>query len=938
MTRPQHRRSLQRTSVAATQRRSVVDMLEPRRHLAVVKLLASTSNVTEGSGQSLRSYVVRDALSPTSAPLTVSLSYAGTAVAGVDYLAGPSSVTIPAGARQALLSLAPINDSTFRPVRTVLLSVAPGSGYTLAETSTRTNQLVIRDDELPTGGTSAINAPSANSFGFFGASATRTVVTVTGQSFASANRITVSAAPTNIYDIQLSTSNSVAIAQGDVLLLRFFARATTSSGSGQFAAVVERNGGDYAKSLYNLVKVSGSTWQQFNLPFKAAHAFGLAGGTDLPASVTFQLGTQPMTIEIGGVSLTRFPATTVVNDLPRSTETYGGRDSMDLAWRDAAEARIEQIRKGNINLSVVDTSGNPVPNATVRLEQTQHGFGFGTAVTYNGIFAASSSDRTAYRSAVQNYFNGRLVHEWEIKWPAWQQNKQLSLNMLNWANSAGLDQFRGHNLLWPSWDLIAASPGSNYVGINYRADPNKPDAQEEWEAHVAVDGLAAARTWLRGRISAQLTDVLDEPLVNGKMLEWDVVNEAVYNNDLQNALGNGNGALVEWFNLARTLDPAAKLYLNDYPPMDRGTHLDAYFAQLSDLKSRGAAIDGIGFQSHFESRTPDMADVQATFDRFAALGLRMQITEFDSTQTDEQLRADFMRDYALLSFSQPAVDGFLHWGFWTNLHWIPEAALFNSDWSPRWHGQTWIDLMSSTWRTDQTKTTDAAGQISSRGFFGDYRYTVTVNGQSTSFTRQLSPGQTGTTQLVIADTVAPRVTATSDSVDTSYRATFDFSENVLASLSVSDIAVTNLTTNTGVPASGWTMQSTNINGKTRLIVRLNGVPADGDYRITVNAAGVADPSGNVMVSSASRSFHVMAGDANRNRVVNFDDLLIVASNYNASPREFTQGDFDFSGRVDFSDLLVLAARYNFVLPGSAAPVSVADPEDTGPSLAADVLG
>jgi hypothetical protein len=53
------------------------------------------------------------------------------------------------------------------------------------------------------------------------------------------------------------------------------------------------------------------------------------------------------------------------------------------------------------------------------------------------------------------------------------------------------------------------------------------------------------------------------------------------------------------------------------------------------------------------------------------------------------------------------------------------------------------------------------------------------------------------------------------------------------------------------------------------------------------------------------------GDANLDGVVNFDDLLIVASQYNgASGRTWIHGDFNFDTVVNFSDLLILAANYN----------------------------
>jgi hypothetical protein len=53
------------------------------------------------------------------------------------------------------------------------------------------------------------------------------------------------------------------------------------------------------------------------------------------------------------------------------------------------------------------------------------------------------------------------------------------------------------------------------------------------------------------------------------------------------------------------------------------------------------------------------------------------------------------------------------------------------------------------------------------------------------------------------------------------------------------------------------------------------------------------------------------GDATLNGTVNFDDLLLLAANYNALTNvNWSKGDFNYDGAVNFDDLLVLAANYN----------------------------
>jgi hypothetical protein len=67
----------------------------------------------------------------------------------------------------------------------------------------------------------------------------------------------------------------------------------------------------------------------------------------------------------------------------------------------------------------------------------------------------------------------------------------------------------------------------------------------------------------------------------------------------------------------------------------------------------------------------------------------------------------------------------------------------------------------------------------------------------------------------------------------------------------------------------------------------------------------------------------LPGDVNDDGRVNFDDLLVLASNYNTAGKAWTQGNVDGStgGEVNFDDLLVLAANYNRTLSATTGALS-----------------
>ena len=86
----------------------------------------SPTNATTNyiSGANTATFLVRRD-SATNTALTVYYSIGGTAINGVDYVTLPTSVTIPAGQRYALITIDPLTDtdSSYRPYDTVILSL-----------------------------------------------------------------------------------------------------------------------------------------------------------------------------------------------------------------------------------------------------------------------------------------------------------------------------------------------------------------------------------------------------------------------------------------------------------------------------------------------------------------------------------------------------------------------------------------------------------------------------------------------------------------------------------------------------------------------------------------------------------------------------------------------------------------------------------------------
>jgi endo-1,4-beta-xylanase len=118
----------------------------------------------------------------------------------------------------------------------------------------------------------------------------------------------------------------------------------------------------------------------------------------------------------------------------------------------------------------------------------------------------------------------------------------------------------------------------------------------------------------------------------GKMMSWDVVNEAVEGDGtlrksvFLNALGESFLPLA--FTLAAAADPDADLYYNDYS-MTGANKRAGVIRMVKNIQASGAKIDGIGMQGHWGLESPSLEEIETSILAFAALGMKVAITELD---------------------------------------------------------------------------------------------------------------------------------------------------------------------------------------------------------------------------------------------------------------------------------------------------------------------
>jgi endo-1,4-beta-xylanase len=164
----------------------------------------------------------------------------------------------------------------------------------------------------------------------------------------------------------------------------------------------------------------------------------------------------------------------------------------------------------------------------------------------------------------------------------------------------------GHTLVWhnqtPAWFFN-----------NAKGEPNTP-AQQLERMREYIEKVA-------GRYK-------------GKINAWDVVNEVMGEDGNYRpttwvkAVGDGDTLVKAAFNYAHQYAPDAELYYNDFNTW-RPQKRDGIVRMVKMLQAAGVRIDGIGMQAHWGLNYPKKEYIEAAIDAYAALGLKVMITELD---------------------------------------------------------------------------------------------------------------------------------------------------------------------------------------------------------------------------------------------------------------------------------------------------------------------
>ena len=511
------------------------------------------------------------------------------------------------------------------------------------------------------------------------------------------------------YSVQLVFPSTQAVKKNDIILISFKARCLTSdkNGIGVFQVYFQKNKRNWHKAISEEARAENQ-WRTYYYPFKAD--INLKNNE---SELCFGFGLHKQKIELKdikilnykqSVKITDFPS----NNLPLNFYAYKGMEA-NAPWRAEAAKRIDKIRKANITVSVTHDN-KIVKGAEVSIKMKRHAFLFGSAINMR-LLRRNDYDGKMYRKKFLELFNSGgpenslkwlpLAGEWGSDW-AFNKTKQG----LEWLKQRNI-KTRGHVIIWPSWKHTPK------FLKQYKDNPQK----------------------LTSEINKHIYDITKkcEPYI----YEWDVINEPYTNNDIMKVLGDK--IITDWFVTTHKSIPKADLYLNDYNILTKphGEHYQFVKDTIEKLLKNKAPINGLGIQSHFSNYLNPPEEVLKTLNELSKYNLKLKITEFDVKNSNQELIANYTRDFMTIIFSHPAIHGFQMWGFCSKAHWRPEAAMYNDDWSEKSNLKVYKKLLFNDWWSNANGVTDANGTFNSRAFLGDYEITVKYNNKLKTITTKL---------------------------------------------------------------------------------------------------------------------------------------------------------------------------------------------------------
>ena len=405
-----------------------------------------------------------------------------------------------------------------------------------------------------------------------------------------------------------------------------------------------------------------------------------------------------------------------------------------------ADETVENNRKGKARIRFITADGTPVKGMEVEITQKTQDFLFGNLL-FDLVWGDPPFRPDLFKQRFLELFNFAIF---PFYWPFYEKTPgqtewQRLMPVLEWCRANGVTP-KGHPLVWP---YSAGVP--------------------EWLYDMPENSV---ETLIKARVSN---------LVKGFapwIQTWDVTNEAVNHISWNEAthpdfrsryheisMWRGievSGAFkreipiseaADWveksFQWAYAANPLATLIVNDYNQEFEPNVRQRFFDLIRELQRRGAPVSGIGLQMHPVNHWLHPHEIWETLEMYAELDCPIHITELHQPAWEQEIeggwqkgswtpaaQAEFIEQVYRQCFGHPSVVSINYWGFSDRNIWIPGGGLIDAEYRPKPVFTALKKLIKDEWMISPfTACTDENGEITFKGFYGEYNVTQRLPGR-----------------------------------------------------------------------------------------------------------------------------------------------------------------------------------------------------------------
>ena len=418
---------------------------------------------------------------------------------------------------------------------------------------------------------------------------------------------------------------------------------------------------------------------------------------------------------------------------------------------DEAKTNIEVVRKADVSLKIIDSSGQPLENCTVNFKQVNSDFLFG-ADPFGKAHQFDQNYANLLRDAGVNY--AYVMAPWGSIEPSPGQFDWSVIDSYQNINTLTNNGFRtmGSLSLW--W----------YRGVGNIFSPTYQDGMTFGELKTSsYEHMKALSSRYKDSISVWEFNEQNSAWSNVLNLTWSQKID-VYKSCIQGIKEGNPNASILWDSNALPYEFGVEKLEN----LDQKAGGISFMEFLKMLIDNQVEVDIIGLELYYSGVNTDgyappgldLVAISNLLDRYSSFGKPIYVREFSAPSTQvsqsstwheswsEANQAEYLKDVYSVCFSKPLVKE-IGWSYGVEDSdvYIISGGLLNRDMSPKLSYYELKDLTSS-WKTNGSELTDSSGRIGFRGFTGTYQITITTS-TGYAYTQNIKVSENSTNETAI---------------------------------------------------------------------------------------------------------------------------------------------------------------------------------------------